>query len=474
MDSPSLSVVEHHTIHPIHEDDRHGSGVYMFTIWFGCNMNILTVATGAIATTLFGLPFQSGCIALLLGLAIGTIFMALHASQGPQLGVPQMVQTRAQFGSLGSVVVIIAVILMYLGFIASNMILGGQSIHSAFSGVSINVGVVILGVISLAATMLGHDIIHEWSKYVSIVTAVALLAVFVSLVYLIGLPTTFMTAGSYTLPHFLGAVSVAALWTLSYAPYVSDYTRYMPKDTGVLPTFWGTYLGTMIGSFLPMVLGAMLGIVFGDKNLVPGFTHAAGRFALPAVAIFTLGLACNTAISMYSGVLAVLTLIQTYLRNWMPKARSRMVTSIVIAVFSIVVGIYGQENFLTNYMNFLYILLYVLVPWTAINLVDYYLVQHGSYDVASLLEPNGGIYGRYQWATIACYALGVLIEVPFMSQELYTGVLARRLGGADISWIICLLLISPIYYVVSKRTARPVPDSLELDEAGVADCSSAG
>ena len=29
---------------------------------------------------------------------IGTLFMAFHASQGPQLGLPQMIQSRGQFG----------------------------------------------------------------------------------------------------------------------------------------------------------------------------------------------------------------------------------------------------------------------------------------------------------------------------------------------------------------------------------------
>ena len=31
---------------------------------------------------------------------------------------------------------------------------------------------------------------------------------------------------------FMATLSVAALWQIAYAPYVSDYTRYMPKDTG--------------------------------------------------------------------------------------------------------------------------------------------------------------------------------------------------------------------------------------------------
>ncbi|MEU1305901.1 hypothetical protein [Streptomyces shenzhenensis] len=30
-------------------------------------------------------------------------------------------------------------------------------------------------------------------------------------------------------------ISLTALWQIAYAPYVSDYTRHMPRDTGVRP-----------------------------------------------------------------------------------------------------------------------------------------------------------------------------------------------------------------------------------------------
>jgi nucleobase:cation symporter-1, NCS1 family len=374
-----------------------------------------------------------------------------------------MVQTRGQFGSVGSIVIVAAVILMYLGFIASNMVLGGQSIHSAFPGVSINSGVVILGVVSLIAAVYGYDIIHEYSKYVSIVTGLALVAVFFILLFFVGLPKTFITTGTFTLPNFVGAVSVGALWTLSYAPYVSDYTRYMPKNTGVVPAFWGTYWGAALGSIFPMTLGCMLGIIVGNGDLVAGFTHAAGSFALPVIAIFTIAMACATAINIYCGVLAVLTFVQTFVTDWMPKMTARVVCSFLIFAFAVTVGIIGQANFLTNYMNFLYVLLYVLVPWTAINLVDYYLVHHGSYDVPSFVKSDGGIYGRFQWPAILCYIAGILIEVPFMSQAAYTGPIAKMLGGADISWIVCLIVISPVYYFVSKSRAKSLNPALAAE-----------
>ncbi|MEN3752286.1 cytosine permease [Mangrovibacter sp. SLW1] len=119
-------------------------------------------------------------------------------------------------------------------------------------------------------------------------------------------------------------------------------------------------------------------------------------------------------------------------------------------LIEVLIAIYGQENFLVNYTNFILMLLYVLVPWTAINLVDYYLVAHGNYDVASFFRRDGGIYGYFNSKAIFCYLLGIIVEVPFMSTAIYTGPAATMLGGADISWIIGLAVVSPVYYLLCR------------------------
>ncbi|HQU04760.1 MAG TPA: cytosine permease, partial [Acidocella sp.] len=226
------------------------------------------------------------------------------------------------------------------------------------------------------------------------------------------------------------------------------------ENTGVVPSFWATYTGTALGSVFPEILGAMIGIVVGNGDVVAGFTNASGFLAVPIVIIFTFALACATAVNIYCGVLAALTFVQTFVTNWMPGKTARVVMSFLIFAIGLVVGIVGQANFLTNYMNFLYVLLYVLVPWTSINLVDYYLVRHGSYDIESFVKSDGGIYGRFQWPAIACYVFGFVLEIPFMSQTLYTGPIAKMMGGADISWVVCLAVVSPLYFYVSKALMK--------------------
>ena len=82
----------------------------------------------------------------------------------------------------------------------------------------------------------------------SLLAGVALALAFFMLFVVVGLPSGTMSAGAFTWSGFMGTVSLAALWQIAYAPYVSDYSRYMPKDTGVRAAFWATYSGCVLGS----------------------------------------------------------------------------------------------------------------------------------------------------------------------------------------------------------------------------------
>ena len=71
-------------------------------------------------------------IAVVLGGALGTFFMAFHSTQGPQLGLPQMIQSRPQFGYVGALLVWGVALIAYIGFNAFNQILAAQTLHSLY------------------------------------------------------------------------------------------------------------------------------------------------------------------------------------------------------------------------------------------------------------------------------------------------------------------------------------------------------
>src|SRR5690348_621003 len=59
--------LEKRTIDHIPVDERHGRGRDLFTIWFGSNIMLLTVATGVVATAIYGLPIWAAVLALVVG-----------------------------------------------------------------------------------------------------------------------------------------------------------------------------------------------------------------------------------------------------------------------------------------------------------------------------------------------------------------------------------------------------------------------
>lgn len=447
--------VERRTIDHVPVDERHGRARDLFTVWFGSNIMLLTIITGALATTVFGLPLWAGALAIVVGNVVGGVVMALHAAQGPQMGVPQMLQTRAQFGSYGSLLVVVLVVFMYLGFFASNAVLGGQALAKV-TGLPTNWSITAIGLISVVATMVGYRLIHRVTAFLSVVAGGALVIAFVWMIGVNGVPADTWHSGGFSWAGFMATLSVAALWQIAYAPYVSDYTRYMPKDTGQRAAFWGTYAGCVLGSVLPMLLGVLVGAALPNDDTLIGLSTLTHGVSTGVFAIFATGIAATNAMNLYCGSLSAITVGQNLFPRWRPAAASRAVTAVILFVFALIPALVSADDFLANYANFLALLLCVLIPWTAVNLVDYYLLRHGDYDIDSLFEPDGGRYGRFNWMAIACYAIGIAVQIPFLSTTLFTGFVAAALGGVDISWIVGLAAICPLYYAL-MRSKVPVP-----------------
>src|SRR6476660_6454279 len=74
-------------------NEHHGKLWHLGPLWFMSNAQIATLAVGLISITEGGNLIWS-LIAIVAGTLLGTFFMAFHSAQGPQLGLPQMIQSR--------------------------------------------------------------------------------------------------------------------------------------------------------------------------------------------------------------------------------------------------------------------------------------------------------------------------------------------------------------------------------------------
>ena len=395
--NPAVSEpVERRTIEHVPVDERHGRARDLFTVWFGSNIMLLTIITGALATTVFALPLWAGALAIVLGNVIGGIVMALHAAQGPQMGVPQMLQTRAQFGSYGSLLVVVLVIFMYLGFFASNAVLGGQALAKV-TGMPTNWAITIIGLISVVATIIGYRLIHRVTAALSVVAGGALLVAFFWMVGRQRCPRGDM---AWRWLH-LGRLHGLAVRRRT----VADRLRAVRIGLHAVHAEGHGPPGRILGHLhrLPARIRA------ADAARRPGGRGAAdernpGRaieltrgVSTGVFAIFALGITATNAMNLYCGALSTITVGQSLFPRWRPAAMSRAATAVVLFVIAIIPALVSADDFLANYANFLALLLCVLIPWTAVNLVDYYLLRHGVYDIDALFERDGGRYGKFNW-----------------------------------------------------------------------------
>ncbi|MFT8541679.1 purine-cytosine permease family protein [Acetobacter sp.] len=454
----SAATIEQRTIYPIPHSERMGHPRDLFSVWFGTNTTILTVITGALATIMFQLPLTAACVALLLGNLVGGVFMALHAAQGPRLGVPQMVQTCGQFGSMGAVPMILLVVFIYVGFSASNLVVGGEGFQLALPWLGYTGGVLAVTILSAFPAFWGYRTIHTITKLISWSCGIAIIW---ALVCIFGNTQAYVLLGSFghtSLSGFMGAVSVAALWQLAYAPYVSDYSRYLPNSKqGARHAFHATYWGSALGTLLPMFLGAILGIITPRGNeVLPTLMQYLGGSGSLIMTMLVIGITVANGMSIYCGSLSSLMLLQMFYPKSHFGVRTRIAVTASLMLFVLILTMLMTHDFMETYTDFLNLLMIIMIPWTSINLIDYYLVQHGSYDVASFFRSDGGCYGYYNVPALICYALGIAVQIPFVSNHLYTGPLALQLGRTDISWAVGLVLTSLIYLLMTKNISRPL------------------
>src|SRR5690606_12309777 len=151
--------------------ERHGRLYSQFTLWLGANLQITAIVTGALAVVLGGDVFWS-LIGLFIGQLFGGAVMALHAAQGPKLGLPQMISSRVQFGVYGAAIPIVLVCLMYLGFTATGTVLSGQAIGQLLD-VSDSAGGLIFAAVIVLAPAFGYRVSHYIGRVASVLGSVA-------------------------------------------------------------------------------------------------------------------------------------------------------------------------------------------------------------------------------------------------------------------------------------------------------------
>lgn len=443
-------LVETRSIDYVPTAERHGKAWHLGPIWFVANAQLSTVATGLVGIAAGGTLIWT-LVALVLGLAFGTFFMAFHSVQGPRMGLPQMIQSRPQFGYVGSILPLAVVLCLYVGFNVFNVILAAQALQFVVN-VSLTALIAAVVVLALVLAVVGYDWIHKVQRWFSYLFLAGFGLFTVGVIVTLH-PAGHVVSGGFSAVPFFLQFAVAASYQITLAPYVSDYSRYLPADTSSRLTFWWTYAPSLIAGLWLAGVGAFLQAA--NPKLEPvAAIHAAGNSVFAGLGVIGLlaaipGTISITAMNTYGGGLCIISMIDS-LRAIRPTTRLRVAAATVAAVAGFILAKTLSANVLTNFGNFLTLLLYFMIPWTAVNLADFYIVRKGHYALQEIFKPTG-IYGRWGWRGLIAYVVGLGAMVPFFSTSLYTGPVATSLSGVDISIFIGLPVASVLYVVLCRN-----------------------
>ena len=445
-----MLLIEQRSIDYVPLKERHGKLWHLWPVWFSGDAHLATIATGFVGIALGGnLVWMT--IAVIVGCAFGTFFMAFHSTQGPQLGLPQMIQSRPQFGYLGALLVWCVALVTFVGYSAFNQVLAADTVVTLVGG-NRSLTMVLVGVVAVLLAALGYDLIHKAQRLLAylLLAVFALMTIAVTRVHF---APTQLDLGHFTLVPFLTQLFAAAAYQVSWSIYVSDYSRYLPRDVGVRASFWWTYLGAFVGGVWAMLIGTVAAAMYPQLDLSAALKAAADQMlpgsGSPFLIASMLGLVTITTLNFYGASLTLLSVADS-IRPLKPTVMQRMLTLAVLLAISCVIALGSSPHFAAEFGEFLAILLYLFTPWTAINLVDFYYVRKGHYSVREIFNPNG-LYGRWNWRGLTAYFGGFIAMIPFMSTGIYRGPVAIALGGADVAMLVGLP-VSTVIYVLACRS----------------------
>src|SRR3989475_11085782 len=165
----------------------------------------------------------------------------------------------------------------YIGYNAFNQVLAAQALHQLTTSISPTspAAIIVFALIAVGLAAVGYDKIHLAQRAFAYLM-IAILTVFsLGALWFLKLPAAQWDPAAFRGVPFLAELFAAASYQLSWSIYVSDYSRYLPRDVGVRASFWWTYLGAFVGGAWMMLVGTVAAAAAPKLDVAAAMEHAA-------------------------------------------------------------------------------------------------------------------------------------------------------------------------------------------------------
>ena len=451
--------VERHGIVPVPEDRRYGRPARLFTVWFAPNLTMTGVFSGTVGITA-GLGFWSAFTAMALGTLAGAVPAAYLGTWGSLTGTGQLPLARLAFGRA----VVLPGVLQWLSSIAWDALIGlfGGDALARLLGWPFWLGVLAVLALEGVVGVFGYEVIHRLQSVMTFVLGAAFVALSVRLLDGVPLPAAGTAHGADRAGAFILTGTIALSLSLSWAPYASDFSRYLPRTTS-RPRMFGYALLGMTSAYLWVeTLGMWAARSFTDQT-AEGVRHllgggALGAFGLLAIAVSSV---CSNAMNDYSGSLALQT---AGVRLPRPVAAA----AAAVLGFLLVLWLHGADT-TTRFENVLLFVGYWIPGFVGVVVVDWVARARARggrpVDLDARPTPH-----RPGWPAVLAFTAAFAGAVPFMDTTLYTGPVAAALHGGDLAYYVAFA-VSVTVYAPLRRWSCAGPAGGAAEPAGGRDRS---
>lgn len=439
----SLRKAEPYGTEEIPDAERHGKPRNQFTLWFAANMVLAVLVSGFFSAS-FGLTVVEGLSAVAVGSLAGAIVMGVLAGIGTRFGVPQQVQARGPMGYFANFIPI--------ALLTNVSAIGWVAVNTVFAVIAMQVlidipfwlGALIMFVLQSLFAIWGHNLIHLMNKIATVVLTILFAVITVLALTKVDLglqPEPVEGGGGFA--SWITFAGFFFIYIMTWTPFASDFSRYLPRKT----PHTRIVAFTAGGSFLAMVwlgsIGVLVSSFAGELGAVEAVAELTGSWAWLAMLTVVVSTIPVSAMNLYGGALSLLTIR-------IPV--NRPVGVGITAAISFGLTLLMQADPYGSFYDFLLLLGYLVVPFTTVLLLDYFLRTRrmGGSAIAELFDTKRFI----AWGFIA-WIVGCGVSALFWTTSFSTGPLAPLIEGwGDVTYYIGALATAITYVLVHLLRGR--------------------
>jgi len=452
-----------HSIAPIPDADRDSTGLQQMWIWAGANIAPVNWALGALGIILkLGLWETIGVI--VIGNLVGCAIFAAFTVMGHKTGVNQMVLSRSAFGVRGAYLPSILMFLMTLCWIGVNTyfpvkiavaILGQFGLPDTWLVEIIIITLVMALQVSIG--VYGFYAIRTFEKYTVPVTVAIMVLMSILAWTQPGVVNwshaSSLPPGAHLAMITLLMTAIGVGWGISWVTWASDYSRFVPRDVPSSSVFWYSYIGMFVPSVWLAILGATIASTTLDTDPAKMVSAVFGGPTSILVLLMVLhGPIATNILNVYSAALAALS-------AGINLSRVALASIVGIAGYLVTVYFIFAPSFAKAFDNWMISLLLWMSPFAGIVLADFFLKRKGQIDVAELYRsPETSAYGDINWGAMIAFFAG--LAAGWSVEDGLVGALQgpislNLLGGADLSWLVGIVVSGGLYLALGKRATSP-------------------